>query len=139
MKPSFLSTPAIATFIFEEGIATASCLEDTAFRMRVSISAIGSVMFTAKLSLPARLGHAGDLPLQRELAEANAAHSKLPDEPARPAAETAAVALAGRELVRPGGPDDGRNLCHACAPTGPLRTAYRGAQAGACPLRRSSL
>src|SRR5512137_3150700 len=48
--------------------------------------------------LPARLDDAGDLALQRTLAEAEPAHLELAEEGARPSAERAAVVLAHLEL-----------------------------------------
>src|SRR3970040_1225664 len=102
MKPSSLSTFAIATFIFEAGIETLSCLEDTPLRMRVTMSAIGSVTFNAAPPpLPARLGHARYLPLERHVPEADAAHAEHTDVAARPAAESAAGALPVGKLRRP--------------------------------------
>src|SRR5579883_2998066 len=45
MYPSSFNTRAIASFIFEAGIETRVCRAATALRIRVSISAMGSVMF----------------------------------------------------------------------------------------------
>ena len=50
MKPSSLRTFAIASLIFEDGISTLSCFADTALRIRVSISAMGSVIVTYSAS-----------------------------------------------------------------------------------------
>ena len=44
MKPSSLRTLAIATLILDDGISTLSCFADTPLRIRVSMSAIGSVI-----------------------------------------------------------------------------------------------
>src|SRR5262245_48791849 len=49
---------------------------------------------------PARLRHAGDLPAERELSEANTAEPEVPVEPPGPAAQAAAAAEAHRELLR---------------------------------------
>jgi hypothetical protein len=46
MKPSALRILVIDSFIFEAGISTESCLAIIAFRIRVSISAIGSETVT---------------------------------------------------------------------------------------------
>src|SRR3954452_3119639 len=66
--------------------------------------------------LPAALGHAGDLTLQRELAETDAAQREVADVAARPAAELAAVALPYLKLVRTVGANDHRNLGHRFSP-----------------------
>jgi hypothetical protein len=52
----------------------------------------------AGASLPAALDDAGDVALERQLAEAEAAEGELPDVRARPAAQPAAVAMPDREL-----------------------------------------
>jgi hypothetical protein len=83
------------TFIFEDGMITFAFRAVMALRMRVSISAIGSVIV---VPLPARLHDAGDVSTQRELTEAQTAQPELPDEGARTAALRAAVALADLEL-----------------------------------------
>src|SRR5258708_8622101 len=77
--------------------------------MDVKKSAIGSVtfMFLALLLLPillllpTRLHHSWDFPLQGQQAEAQAAHLKLAQIPARPAAALAAVAVLHLELRLP--------------------------------------
>src|SRR5688500_8800582 len=112
MKPSSLSTLAIATLILEDGMRTVSCLAETPLRIRVSMSAMGSDIVMFAPSLPAGLRHAGDLSLQRELTEANAAHREHADVATRPAAQPAAVAFPRRELRRPVRLDDHRNLRH---------------------------
>src|SRR5438093_3141774 len=83
--------------------------------MRVSMSAIGSEMFMERYLLPARLHDAGELAVQRQLAEADAAEAELPHVGARPPAEVAAVVLLDLELWRPLGLDDHRNLSHVCS------------------------
>src|SRR3712207_921406 len=120
---------ASSIFIFDAGTSTRRCFDPQAFRVRVSISAIGSVMLILPMSssgrisaagdapkvwgmvpgaaggrrpplrsavagrrvLPARLAHAGDHPLERELAEADAADAELAQVGARAAAALAAV------------------------------------------------
>src|SRR5262249_1339271 len=99
---------AISALSRDAGMSTRVCLAVTALRIRVSISAIGSVIFLrSQLSafafrpgLPAALGHAGDVALERELAEAQAAQRKLPHVGTRPAAQMAAVAQPDLELRR---------------------------------------
>src|SRR5262245_53864860 len=90
MYPSAFRMPARASFIFECGMSSRGCRDRTAFRTRVSMSAIGSVM----VSSPARLGHAGDESLERQVAEADPAHLELAHEAAPPAATLAAIAVA---------------------------------------------
>src|SRR6185295_10394603 len=90
MYPSAFRMPARASFIFEWGMSRRGCRDRTAFRIRVSMSAIGSVM----VSSPARLGHARDESLERQVAEADPAHLELAHEAAPPAAPLAAVAVA---------------------------------------------
>src|SRR5512138_3364049 len=98
MKPSPLSTSAIRIFSRERGTSTFSWRAAEAFRMRVNMSAMGSVMLIARSPLPARLDDAGDLALQRALAEADAAHLELAQIRPGPAAERATVVLAHLEL-----------------------------------------
>src|SRR5215470_5903688 len=67
--------------------------------MRVSMSAIGSVMLIFHLTcirLPARLDDAGDLTTHRELAELVARKSELAEIAARAAGQRAPVAQPGR-------------------------------------------
>src|SRR5205809_2805218 len=86
---------AMSALMRDAGMSTRVCLAVTALRIRVSISAIGSVisqLSTIKSQLPAALGDAGDVTLERELAEAQAAQRELPHVGARTAAQAAAVA-----------------------------------------------
>src|SRR6185436_16596317 len=78
-----------------------ACLAIIALRTRVSMSAIGSVIILYFL-LPTRLGHAGDFPLQGQLAEAEAAHRESPEVRTRAPAQATPVSFADPEL---GGPD----------------------------------
>src|SRR6478736_2559961 len=79
---------------------TSSCPTIWALRMRVNMSAIGSVMLIAD-SLPARLDHARHLAAQRELSQLVAAQAELAVHAARPARQGAAVAQArGRGVAR---------------------------------------
>src|SRR5487761_122984 len=57
-----------------------------------------ATIFLPLFSLPTGLGHAGDFALERESAEADAAHLEFPQERARPAADPAAVADANLVL-----------------------------------------
>src|SRR5579859_5211117 len=108
---------AIATFILEDGICTRVCRAIMPLRMRVSISAIGSVMFIAQTllaALPARLRHARQLATERQLAEADAANAELAHVGAGPAADVAAVVLLHAKLGLALGFDNHRDLRHRC-------------------------
>src|SRR3954447_26473013 len=108
MYPSSFRRRAISTFIFEVGIVTCSCSALLALRMRVSMSATGSV----SIGSPARLGHARDAALVRELAQADPAEAELPVDRARAPAAVAARVLADLEPRRSRLLDDQRFLCH---------------------------
>src|SRR6188474_1220429 len=71
-----------------------------ALRMRVSMSAIGSVSTSLLSSLPGALRHARDRALVRELAQADAADAELLEHGARAAAALAARVVPRLELVR---------------------------------------
>src|SRR5438094_5203337 len=107
---------AISAFSRDPGMSTRVCLAVTALRIRVSISAIGSVItlslqstvdnrqstVSQQVTSPATLRHARDVALERELAEAEAAERELPHVCARAAAQVAAAAqpdLVLRRLV----------------------------------------
>src|SRR5512133_2638012 len=81
---------AICSFRREVGISVVSCIALLALRMRVSMSAIGSVCIS---NSPARFRHAGDLALVRELAQADPAEAELLVDRARAAAAIAARVL----------------------------------------------
>src|SRR4051812_4724024 len=76
------------------GISTVSCAAMIPLRMRVRKSATGSVIDMAS---PARLRHAGDVAVVRELAQADPAQAELAVHGARPAA--AATARVGSRRV----------------------------------------
>src|SRR5215211_3400834 len=88
---------AISTFSRDDGISTRACRAIVAFRMRDSMSAIGSVI---SCSSPRTFRHAGNVALERQLAEAQAAECELPHVCPRTAAAMAAVAQADLELRR---------------------------------------
>src|SRR5512134_2005024 len=117
MYPSSFRMRAISTLSLERGTSTLVTLARTPFRIRVSRSATGSVMFMEATSraLPAGLDHAGDVPGQRQLAETDAAHLELPDVRPGPAALPAARVLADRELRGALGLGDERRLGHYLA------------------------
>src|SRR5881392_229375 len=94
-KPSSLRTWATCSFCLDSGMITFALRAVMALRMRVSISAIGSVIV---LPLPARLDDAGNVSPERELTEAHAAQPELAQECTRTAALRTTVALADFEL-----------------------------------------
>src|SRR5690349_13350982 len=96
MKPSSLSRRAISVFIFDAGTVQVRWLAAFALRMRVSMSAMVSLVIAA---LPRGLLHAGDLPHGGVVAEADAAHAELAHEGAGTAADAAAVVLLHLELA----------------------------------------
>src|SRR3970282_2691289 len=96
MKPAAWSTRAISSFSRDFGMRTRRSRARPPLRMRVNMSAIGALVTSC--SSPARLGHAGDLPLERELAQADPAQVELAVVGARAAAAAAAVVVARAEL-----------------------------------------
>src|SRR3989442_9766719 len=112
MNPSDFRISAMRTFSREAGTSTFSCSARLALRTRVSRSAMGSLLIGAS---PARLDHARHLTPEGVLAEAEAAQAELPEVPARPAAEPAAVVGPCRELRRALGFHDQCGLGHARA------------------------
>src|SRR5918995_1351403 len=98
MYPSRSSTPASASLSLDDGMRTSSCIAMFALRMRVSMSAIGSVIVMCRLPSPARLGHAGQLARVRQLAQAHPAQAELPEHRPRPPAAAAPGVGAHLEL-----------------------------------------
>src|SRR5438270_9904877 len=76
----------------ECGIDVVSCIALLALRMRVSMSATGSV--SIQFLLPRALRHAGDDALVRELAQADATEAELAEHGARAPALVAARVVA---------------------------------------------
>src|SRR6266849_1370110 len=111
MKHSLLRILAISTLSFEAGISTRSWCDWMPLRMRVNISAIGSVIVIREL-LPACLRDTRDVSAEREMPEANPAKLKLAQIAARPTALFAAILLAGHELRLPLRFDDHCRSCH---------------------------
>src|SRR3982751_71241 len=93
----------MACFTFDAGTSTLTFSVACALRMRVSMSAMGSLMLMISL-LPARLDHAGDLPAHRDLADLVAGEAELAEGPAGTAGDGAAIAkpngrrIAGQRL-----------------------------------------
>src|SRR5919205_4429252 len=94
---------AISRLRLLDGMITVSCAAWIPLRMRVRKSAMGSVI---DMRSPARLRHAGDVALVRQLAQAQATEPELPvHRPRTPAATTTRV-RARLVLGRPLGGDD---------------------------------
>src|SRR5438132_6671344 len=91
---------ATSIFIFDTGMSTRRCFDPQALRMRVSMSAIGSVMLMWSL-LPAGFADAGDHAGERQLPETNPAQSETAEERPRAAAARASVVLADGEFRLP--------------------------------------
>src|SRR5689334_19491399 len=90
----------MACFTFEDGTATVTFSVACALRMRVSMSAMGSLMLISCL-LPARLDHSRDLAAHGDLADLVAPEAELAERAARAARHGAAVAQAhGRGVSR---------------------------------------
>src|SRR3954466_13388207 len=87
---------AISRLSLLDGIATSSCAAVMPLRTRVRKSAMGSVI--DMLASPRALGHARDVAVVRELAQADAAPAELLVHGARAAAAAAARIPAGLEL-----------------------------------------
>src|SRR6266508_2084946 len=99
------------SFSREVGIVAVSCSALLALRMRVSMSAIGSVS-TAFSSLPGALGHAGDHARVGELPQADTAEPELLEDRARASAPVAARVGANLVALWAGGLGDHRLLGH---------------------------
>src|SRR3974390_758796 len=84
MYPSHSRMAASDSFSFEPGIDTVSNWAELAFLMRVSMSAIGSVIVMAA-PLPTRLRHAGNLAGVHHRPQADTAQSELAVDRARAA------------------------------------------------------
>src|SRR3954471_10509043 len=109
---------ARASFSLEDGMRTVSCIATLALRMRVSMSAIGSVIVIAASppASPTGLRHAGQLAGVRQLAHADAAQPEVAVDRARAAAPAATrvgahlelgLALLDRLPELRGGPEQG--------------------------------
>src|SRR5512140_3512106 len=105
----------MATFTLEEGTDTVGLATICALRMRVSRSAMGSLMLmlVSPRRLPAGLDHAGDVAGEGHLADLGARQAELLEGSAGPARDGAAIALAGRVGVA-------RDLLQAQAGSGTL-------------------
>src|ERR1700709_2553030 len=84
----------MAAFSLEDGMVTVTLSTCCALRMRVSISAMGSLMLIIVL-LPAGLGDAGYFTLHRHFAKFVASQAELAEHATRATRNHAAIALAG--------------------------------------------
>src|SRR5215210_1393317 len=102
MKPSSLRRRQTSSLSRETGTSSRSCFARWALRIRVSRSAMGSVMliesFSPSRPLPARLDHAGQIALQRQIPQVDATQPELAVDTARAATDPAPVAVADLEL-----------------------------------------
>src|ERR671926_1171163 len=128
MYPCSRRIRAISILSLLAGISTVSCDAWMALRTRVRKSATGSVMDmrSGGLLLPAALGHAGDVAVVRELAQADPAQAELAVDGARAAAAAAARVLPGLVL-------GGACLAHALGELFPLGGEPRGLEGGGGP------
>src|ERR687886_345224 len=95
---------AISSFRREVGISVRSCIALLALRMRVSMSATGSVSIVRLL--PRAFRHAGDHALVGQLPQADPAEAELAEDGARAPAAVAARVGAHLEALRPALLDD---------------------------------
>src|SRR5215212_1701971 len=93
-------------------MVTWGCSTRTALRMRVNISAMGSVIICVGSLLPTRLFDARNQPLVGRFAEANAAQTKLAIDRTRPAAHLTAPHEPRSKLRLPLGHGDFRFTGH---------------------------
>src|SRR5579875_711765 len=100
MKPSRSRIWASASFSLEPGMVTVSFWAVLALRIRVSMSAMGSVIVMCRPPSPARLGHAGDLSGMDHLPQADPAQAELAVDGLRPSAATAPRVRPDLELRR---------------------------------------
>jgi hypothetical protein len=84
MYPSFFNTAANRSLMPDAGRDTVSCSRIVAFRMRLNISAIGSLIDMITAPLPARFDQARNIALQSLLSEADPAQAKPAHVAARP-------------------------------------------------------
>src|SRR2546423_9769235 len=90
--------PARASFSLEEGMRTVSCMATLPLRMRVSMSAMGSVIVIASPPSPAGLRDARHFAAVHHLAKADPAQPELAVHGARPTTPPAAGVGAHAEL-----------------------------------------
>src|SRR5687767_10415106 len=142
---------AISVFILESGTSTRRCFDPHALRIRVNMSAIGSVidieLLTPLLSyplgtcrnqsefgLPTRLPDTGNHPVQRQLPETDPADAKSTQVCTRAAAATAPVVCLHAKLWLALALLDPGLLCHwSLRTSSPVHVAGTGDRIAACP------
>src|SRR5712691_2383367 len=115
MNPSSFRMFAILSFSWDEGMSTFSCSAPLALRMRVSMSAIGSVSIP-RLLLPGGLDHSRNLAFEGQFPEADPAHLEFPQVSPRAAAQLAAAVRPHLELRGAQGLVPQRGLRHCLLP-----------------------
>src|SRR5438045_6808424 len=124
----------ISSFSLDPGVSTCAWPARDALRIRVSRSAIGSVIALIRSPLPTTLRDPGDEAPERHLPETDPAQAELPEVPARAPADVAAVVPPHLELRGPAGLDYQAYLSHALrVPSSPSRP--RPGRCGRAPLR----
>src|SRR4051812_47642232 len=108
---------ARASFTFELGMRTSSCIATLALRIRVSMSAIGSVMVMRRPPSPAGLVDAGDLAGVNHVPKTDAAQLELAVHRVRAATALAARVAPDLELRLALRLLDERLLRHYCCPS----------------------
>src|SRR4030042_686654 len=99
MKPSSLRILSRLIFMREAGISTLSKRAPPALRIRVNMSAMGSVMLI--FGLPTGFDHPRDLSLEGHGAETDAADAEPPQEGPGPAAQRTTVVILDPALGLP--------------------------------------
>src|SRR5581483_1691855 len=125
-----MRTRAISCLRRDHGMSTLALRAFVPFRMRVSMSAIGSVSMARS---PARLREPGDLAAAREPSETEPAHPEAPVEGARTPAQRATIVSPHLELRWPRGLHHQTSLRHVRLSLGSERHAERAEER--LPLR----
>jgi hypothetical protein len=100
MKPSSLRIFAISRFILEEGRSTFSNFAVDPLRIRVNISANGSVIDIKAPVLPTGFDHPGNLAPEGIFPQTESAHVELSIVSPRPSAKRASMILPHAEFLR---------------------------------------
>src|SRR5579871_3945032 len=94
----------MSPFSRDAGTSTLAWRASSPLRIRVSMSAMGSdVVILLFVLLPTGFDHTRNFPGQRQLPETDAAQPELAQEPSRPPALEAAIAVPAAQLGRLGG------------------------------------
>src|SRR5262245_429490 len=128
----------MASLCRDHGTSTLALRAAAPLRMRVSMSAMGSVIMSGS---PAGLHEARDLSLAREVPQAEPAHAKAAEERTRPSAQRATVVGPDPELRGPGSFHHEARLRHSelsygfSGPEGHPEAAQQGLALGIGPGR----